>query len=605
MCGIAGLSWSDGASGVTAGACAAMIRALRHRGPDEDRCVRPALAPGGRHLELGAARLAILDREGGGQPYHDPETGSWLVFNGEVYNHQQLRAQLGSAAAAKNVRWRSRSDTETVLQAYLMWGPGCLERFRGMFAIALWDGRDGSLWCARDRLGIKPLYYHSTPAGFAFASEVRALLASGLVARRLDEVGLAGYARFGAVPEPATLVSGIRSLPAGTWIRVRGAAVEGPQEYWRPHLPNSPEPAEPVSVLAPALATELRRAVEEHLVADAPLGLFLSGGLDSAVVAALAAPADPLAITLGFDDPHGDEVADAAAVAAACGLTRHTTVRLAGHEVAEEVVRSVAAFDLPSADGINTALVARAAAAAGVRVVLSGLGGDELFGGYPTFAAVPRAERMAALLASRPEAGAPWNQDAVVPGLRRAARYDALRAYWSAGELRALGFSPDTPYGDLEPGPDTPAASAVSALELTRYMRSQLLRDGDAMTMACSLELRLPFLDHLLVDLCLSRQAARWAPGGLKPVLREVARGLLPAAVLERPKRGFDLPMADWMRGPLRPFCRAGLEVLRGNDGVPAAVYPWASGALESGDRRWRNVWQWVVLGHWLRAHLG
>lgn len=600
MCGIAGLSWSDGASGATAGACAAMIRALRHRGPDANHRVRPALGAGGRHVELGAARLAILDPgPGGQQPHHDPETGSWLVWNGEVYNHRELRAQLGG------VRWRSRSDTETVLQAYRAWGPGCLERFRGMFAIALWDGRDGSLWCARDRLGIKPLYTHSTPAGFAFASEVRALLASGLVARRLDEPGLAGFARFGAVPEPATLVSGIRSLPAGTWIRVRGALVEGPMEYWRPRLPDSPEPAESVSVLAPAVATELRRAVEEHLAADAPLGVFLSGGLDSTVVAALAAPADPLAITLGFDDPLGDEVADAAAVAAACGLTRHTTMRLASDEVAEEVARSVAAFDLPSADGINTALVARVAAAAGVRVVLSGLGGDELFGGYPTFAALPRAERMAALLATRPVAAAPFRRDVVVPGLPRAARYDALRAYWPAGELRALGFPSDTPYGDLEPGPDAPVAGAVSALELTRYMRSQLLRDGDAMTMACSIELRPPFLDHLLVDLCLRRQAARWVPGGLKPVLREVARGILPGAVLDRPKRAFELPMADWMRGPLRSFCSAGLEVLREHDAVPAAVFPWASGALESGDRRWRNLWQWVVLGHWLRAHLG
>ena len=598
MCGIAGLIWHDGAGDAPGAVCGAMIGTMRHRGPDGQGTVRRWCARTGVQVVLGTARLAIVDPgPGGHQPLHDADTDSWLVFNGEIYNHGEIRDALGG------VRWRSRSDTETVLQAYLAWGPACLERFRGMFALAVWDGRDSTLWCARDRLGIKPLYYFAAPDGILFASEVRALLRSGLVPRTLDRVGLDGYARFGAVPEPATLIAGVRSLPAAGWLRVRGSEVEGPRAYWRPACPERPAPRASVEVIAPGIEAALRRAVKEHLAAEASIGCFLSGGLDSSVVTALAAPASPRTFTLGFSDPRFDESRHAEAVAAYCG-TRHVTVYLDDRAVSEQVRGGVEASDSPSADAINTYLVARAAAAAGVKVALSGLGADELFGGYPTFSNLPQVERLAALLGTRPGASARLDLDPLGPDLSRSARHDRLRAYWSDDDLRALGFSPHVRYGDWDPPDQAPAASAVSVLELSGYMRSMLLRDGDSMTMACSIELRLPFLDHELVDLCLKSQAARWSADRPKPVLRHIAGPLLPAATIEGGKRGFELPMGVWMQGPLRAFCLEGLDLLRDHGALPDEVCARADRALAAGDPRWRRVWQWVVLGHWLYAHV-
>jgi asparagine synthase (glutamine-hydrolysing) len=595
MCGIAGLIWHKGE---TLGAvCEAMIGTMRHRGPDGQGTVRRSCAPTGGQVVLGAARLAIIDPgPGGDQPFHDPRTDSWLVFNGEIYNHREIRDALDG------VRWHSRSDTETVLQAYLAWGPACLERFRGMFALAVWDGRDASLWCARDRLGIKPLYYFAAPDGFLFASEVRALLRSGLVPRTLDRTGLDGYARFGALPEPGTLIAGVRSLPAATWLRVHGLEIEGPRTYWRPACPEGPAPPASVEVIAPGIEAALRRAVNEHLAAETPIGCFLSGGLDSSVVTALAAPANLRTFTLGFADPRFDESRHAEAVAAYCG-TRHLTVRLDDRIVSDQVRGGVEASDSPSADAINTYLIARAAAAAGIKVVLSGLGADELFGGYPTFSNLPQIERLAALLATRPGASPRPDLDLLGLDRSRSERHDRLRAYWSDEDLRALGFDPHVRYGDWDPPDQAPAASAVSVLELSGYMRSMLLRDGDGMTMACSIELRLPFLDHELVDLCLKSQAARWAAERPKPVLRHIAAPLLPAATIEGGKRGFELPMGVWMQGCMREFCLEGLDLLRDHGALPDEACARADRALATGDPRWRRVWQWVVLGHWLDAH--
>lgn len=575
-----------------------MLQAMAHREPDDQGIAEPGPHQGEHHLVMGATRLAILDRTPAGhQPFPYPRTDSWLVFNGEIHNHLACREELGS------VDWQSRSDTETVLRCALAWGPGCLERFRGMFAFALWDGREGQLWCARDRLGIKPLYLFAEADRVLLASELRALLASGLVPRRVDPQGLSGFARFGAVPEPWTLIEGVHAVPAGSWLRVRGTTIEGPSSYWRPACPDGPEPLQAIETVAVPMDMALRRAVNEQMVADAPVGCFLSGGLDSAVVTALAGGSRLHTFTLGLAAPELDESAAAEAVAEHCG-TCHHTIRLGDAELARQVRDAVLASDQPSADAINTALVARAAAEAGLRVVLSGLGADELFGGYPTFDVLSRAERMATLLATTAHPPGPSRAAALEAGLSRRQRYDRVRAWRSPEELAQAGLAADVGFGSVALPALAPLASAVSLLELTGYMRSMLLRDGDGMSMAVSLELRFPFLDHTLVDLCLEHQAARWTFGESKPVLRHLARPLLPASTLRRAKQGFELPMAPWMRGSLRGFCEEGLACLLRHAAVPGPLRERVRQDQDLPAPQWRKVWQWVVLGHWLEAHL-
>ncbi|MCW8139678.1 MAG: asparagine synthetase B, partial [Planctomycetota bacterium] len=264
-----------------------MLVRERHRGPD-DEGVSALHGPDGRVLgAIGSVRLAVLDpTPDGHQPMHDPATGDVLVFNGELFNHREVRRALGDA-----VPWRSGTDTETLLRAYQRWGPGCLERLRGMFGFALWDARAQALWCARDRLGIKPLYYTEAPAGLAFASEVRALVASGLVGGGLDPDGLRSYVRYGAVSEPATLLQGVRSLEAGDWVRVDGGRIVERRAYWRP-APRLGRPPRRAAAQA-AVDEALTRAVEEHLLADVPVATLLSGGVDSSLVTALAARLSP------------------------------------------------------------------------------------------------------------------------------------------------------------------------------------------------------------------------------------------------------------------------------------------------------------------------
>lgn len=603
MCGLAGVSTREPVPELE-GALHRMLAALRHRGPDDSGCEAVSAGEDGA-VVLGSTRLAIQDTSPAGhQPMLDPETGNWILLNGEIYNHLDLRPALG------DVRWRSRSDTETVLRGYAKWGESCLERLKGMFALAIWDGADRSLWCARDRLGIKPFYYSTAPGRFVFASEVRALLASGLVPRRIDRRGLAGFVRFGSVPEPSTVVDGVQSLRAGQWMRVRGGRVTETRTYWT---------AGPVDRLlgAPAANVEkdlrerLEVSIREHLLADVPVASFLSGGVDSTVVTALAASAAPRALqtfTVGFAERELDESAAARAVASRLG-TDHREVRLSDGEAAALAPEAVRALDLPSADGLNTYVVSQAVAQRGVKVVLSGLGGDELFGGYPTFRLLALAERWSPLVGlvparvrRRARRGGSGERAAEMTArsVPLVERYESLRAFWSRRELESMGLDPAIGLGAEDPGPVVPASTRISALELAGYMRSTLLRDADAMSMAHSLELRVPFLDHELVQSCLRNRAAGRPWGRYKALLRRAAGDVLPAGIARGGKRGFVLPMDRWMRGALRRFVAEGLGALEGARTLPSVDTRALLGRFESRRLPWARPWALAVLGHWL-----
>jgi asparagine synthase (glutamine-hydrolysing) len=604
MCGIAGVV-TRGPIQEAEGALHRMLGALRHRGPDDSGC--EAMPAGDEATTvLGCTRLAIQDTSAAGhQPMLDPETGNWALLNGEIYNHLEVRQALGDRP------WRSRSDTETVLRGYAAWGAACLDRLKGMFAIAIWDAADRSLWCARDRFGIKPFSYWTGPGHFVFASEVRALLASGLVARRIDRRGLAGYVRFGSVPDPHTLIDGVKSLRPGEWIRVDGGRVTETRTYWR---------AGPVDRLlgppAPDVVEEVReglgRSVREHLLSAVPVAAFLSGGVDSAVVTAMAASAATRALrtfTVGFAERELDESAGARAVALRYG-TQHREVRLSDAEAASLVPEAVRALDQPSADGVNTYVVSRAVAREGLKVVLSGLGGDELFGGYRTFRLLALAERwspLVGLVPARVRRGARRGgageraAEMTSRGTPLALRYESLRAFWSRRELESMGLDPGIGLGAEDPGPAVPAATRISVLELGGYLRSTLLRDADAMSMAHSLELRVPFLDHELVESCLRNRAAARRPWrDYKGLLRRAAGDSLPAGIGEGGKRGFVLPMDRWMRGALRPFVAEGLAALDGSGALPAVDTRALSRRFESRRLPWARLWALAVLGHWL-----
>jgi asparagine synthase (glutamine-hydrolysing) len=565
MCGIAGIigSPNDRALGER------LLSALRHRGPDDEGIESPTPT-----VMLVHTRLSILDlSDAGHQPMADqPEGGinpNWIVFNGEIFNFKELQADLDRAG------WpcRTQSDTEVILQSYRFWGPQCVERFRGMFAFCLVDTTTGVAHLYRDRLGIKPLYYYSAPNGACvFASELRAILALGpeLVSPKVNPVALESYFAQGAVQGYGTLIDGIKLLKPGSYITIdleTGKEVAG-KTYWQ--LPMTAVNGLSREAAVDQLSAQLHDVVKLRLISDVPLGLFLSGGIDSGALLAFASGVGPgslRTISLGFDVDGFDETEEARATATAYGST-HTSLKITGHDVLDALPSVFEAMDQPTVDGMNTYVVSRAAKDAGLTVALSGLGGDELFGGYASFEDVPKAvafrkrlrwlrlPRMAALL-RKGRAGVK-----VIEMFRRGcdplAMYLLRRELFMPLERRSLHALPresDRTTGlglDLVDDLQTRSTNfdelnRISFFEIELYMRHMLLRDADVFSMAAPIEYRVPFLDHQLVDLIFSFPGS-WKKKDPrpKPLLLDTIRGTLPTGVWQRPKRGFTFPWASW-----------------------------------------------------------
>jgi asparagine synthase (glutamine-hydrolysing) len=627
MCGIAGIALKPAAPALDlAPRLAAMAAAMAHRGPDDRGCY---VAPGGR-LGLASVRLAIRDLSPAGHmPMASPDGASWISYNGEVYNAEELRPGLEAAGH----RFRSAGDTEVILAAHNTWGEAAVARLRGMFAFAIYAAPAAAparLLLARDRLGVKPLFYADTPAALVFASELRALLASGLVPRELDPAALAAFLALGAVPAPLTIFRAVRALEPACALALDP---DNPRaaRLWR----YAELPAAAPSELTPAEAAAhvrglLADAVRSHLVSDAPLGAFLSGGLDSSAVVALMAEAGAGPIrtcSLVFEEQGYSEAAYARAVAAAVGAEHHERV-LSGPEVLAELGRIVPALDQPSVDGVNSYFVAQTARQAGLTVALSGLGGDELFGGYPnTFGGVERTARAVgaarlvpggAALAGAAAGALPvaqrWAKVAAAVGRppSLASAYLVQRGLFAPGEAAALlrpellpagGFDAVGHIAERAGAPGGDAFGWVSRAELRTYTHHQLLRDTDVMSMAHSLEVRVPLLDHRLVEAILRLPAAlKRAGAGPKPLLARAVADLLPPLVRDRrDKQGFTLPFDRWLRGPLGPR----LDALAA---APAVLRPGALVAarrrFEAGRLHWSRLWALAVLEEWAGANL-
>jgi asparagine synthase (glutamine-hydrolysing) len=642
---------------------------MLHRGPDDEGYLS------NRRLALGMRRLSIIDLAGGHQPIFNADRTVGAVLNGEIYNFQELRKQLEDRGHA----FHTRSDSEVVAHAYEEWGADCVEHLQGMFALAIYDRRarqslekagegarapsdeGGTLFLARDRLGIKPLYYSAISSQqsavsqtFVFASEVRTLLASGVIPRQLSRAALESYLLFGSVSEPMTLVEGILSLPPGHRMTIRmsssataPAPVLKPESYWNVATQianntgvsrNGNATKGDTRASATLVRSLLEESVRKHLIADVPVGVFLSSGIDSTALAALASReiSGVHTFTVAFPEKEFSEAAIARRTAEKFG-TMHREVMLSGDEMLARLGEAVGALDQPTMDGINTYFVSWSARRAGLKVALSGLGGDEVFGGYHTFSRTAKFQQMArvgnrvpagvrsAMAAALGQAGGTF-----IPG--DAAR--KLAALWSGRQSlpdafyfgRAL-FTPAQVSGlmngakpvkegrlwwewlsaSAEQSRELDPFAAVSCMEMQSYLVSTLLRDTDSMSMAHSLEVRVPFLDHPLVEFVTSLPREVKLRKGVPKALLVAALGdLLPLEVVNQTKRGFTFPWAQWLRGPLKDRIETGL----------AELSPALQEALNAENARsvWRNYldgktswsrpWSLYVLNEWVKKHL-
>jgi asparagine synthase (glutamine-hydrolysing) len=616
MCGIAGCLRVDGAP--VTGTTAIMVERLLHRGPD-DRGQSELRRTSGSGA-IGATRLAIQDLSPGGHQPMESDTGVVVALNGEIYNAHPLRRELEGRGHA----FRGRSDTEVLLRAYEEWGAACLARLRGMFAFAVWDARSQQLFLARDRLGIKPLYYHHGPDGFLFASELRSLLSSDMVPRRLDPEAMASFLRVGGVVEPASMVAGVSMLPPGCVLTYQGHDTTV-HRYWSLVDAFSAEPPElSYADLCERLREELLEVSTGHLVGDVPVAVFLSGGIDSSALAALLARTaanPPNTFCLTFAEEQFSEGEFAKLVADRAG-TRHVDERLPADEFLASLPHALDAMDQPTVDGVNTFMVSRRARAAGLKVAVSGVGSDELFAGYDTFRALPKmlAVERATSAAMRRRL-APLARRAVRSEDRaakledwmegRGGAYASFRGLFSVGGCRRLlgDVSADMFTGSGEAMALRDPTNEVSRLELTSYMQNVLLRDADVMSMAAGLELRVPFLDHELVELVAPVPGhVKLQRGRQKPLLVDALGEMLPREVVERRKQGFTMPFEPWMRGPLRK----GVDEMLRDRGRGGAVASHLDGreveatwdAFESGAVHWSRPWALYVLKSWGERHL-
>ena len=530
---------------------------IRHRGPDDEGVWT---APS-QHAAFAHTRLAILDlTPAGHQPMSTPDGRYTITFNGEILNFHELRRSLEQ----RGVGFSTRCDTEVILRAYEADGPACIASLRGMFAFALWDEREHSCLLARDRFGIKPLYYHHDARRLTFASEVKVLMASGLVPRELDADGLYGYFLTGTVPEPRTLLRDVHCLEAGTYAIWKDGRLT-PHKYWDLHFAEVPSDADPVA----RVRTALIDSVDHHFISDAPVGVFLSGGVDSTALVGLASQnrdRELHTFSLAFPGWSEDEGAVARRTAAHFG-THHTEWSIDGDTAKTLFNGFLAASDQPSIDGLNTFAVSRLAREHGMKVVLSGLGGDELFAGYKSFDEVPRLAAINQALSYagplRTAAGeglqrlspdSRWRRlgDVLTQPTDLASAYTVFRGVFTHAEAAALVrchivAAPQefrNP-GDAAAVADPTPRDAISRLELTRYMRNQPLRDSDTMSMAWGLELRVPFLDGPLVDTLSTIPAKVRLQPGKRFLLQAVPE--VPEWVAAQPKRGFMFPFERWL----------------------------------------------------------
>lgn len=541
----------------------------------------------------------------GHQPMVDQSTGNVITYNGEIYNFRELKADLEKHGHT----FRSSCDTEVVLALFAEHGISFVERLRGIFAIVIWESDKKRLWLVRDHLGVKPLYYYRGPEGLSFASECRGLHVL-LPDKRwgLSREGLSSFMMWGSVSEPFTLWDEIKMLPSGTYACFDG--MEWHEErYWDPWNP------QPTEVSEDEALRETRRLLEEsaqsQTVSDVPLGVFLSGGIDSSVLLALVSGQsnDLQSLTVAFPEFGYDESPYARLIAEMYGV-RHRVVTYLKEQISEQILAAIDCQDQPSIDGINVWIVSRAARQSGMTVALCGHGGDELFFGYRGFRQVQKLRSPVARVLGPIVSALPVLRQDKRERLRAITRASSdteafpwIRAFWGASELQAQGFLPRL-FSNGSSG-DRSIENQLSQFEIDFYLKNTLLRDADVMSMSHGLEIRVPFLDHRLVEYVLSLPAAlKWGDGRTpKYLLIKAVNGLLPDNVVYRRKSGFSFPFDRWFRGPMRPVAESALGRLDecrlfGENFLAAQWKRFLRGRLH-----YSRILQFFVLERHLRKH--
>ena len=625
MCGIAGIIQLE--SKASPGSLQRMNEMMVHRGPDALGVCFDTI--GKMSIGLAHRRLAILDLSPlGQQPMSTKDQQYRLVFNGEIYNFLELRQEL----EAEGDHFVSNSDTEVLLAGLSRYGIEFVRRLHGMYAFAFFDRSRGSIYLARDPVGIKPLFYYHGNNSLAFASELRSLVASELFEPVASQASVANYFAYGSIAQPSTILSDASMLDSGSWTEYAITDDQirevGRNRWWAPSKPTRRNVN---------YAAETRRlvtkAVHSHLMADVPVGVFLSAGIDSTIIATVAHEKNPntRAFTVSFEsDVAIDESEIAMDTAQKIGM-EHVLVKISDEEALSSIQDWFNQIDKPSIDGLNTFVISKAVRGQGIKVALSGVGADELFGGYPSFQEVPQlyywARRAAivpdflrrmlarSLTFQKPIQVSQKLQDmfSIQPRLSWLAAM--RRRLMSQHDLKQLGFQFDdlglSPIG-LPPKTmmqlpieSDDAGWTISVVESALYQGNTLLRDADANSMAHSLELRVPFLDQELIDFAHSIPGEIRFPkdGPRKFLLREAFGDVISDVIHKRPKTGFSLPIARWMLKQLRPLCEEGVNYvamsgLVNKKGVKAL---WASFLADPNERSWTRAFSIVVLGHYLK----
>lgn len=609
MCGIVGLVAL--ASEANIYQMESMLNTLVHRGPDGSKHFETWSDH--HHLMFGHTRLSILDLStAADQPMIDPDTGCVLVFNGEIYNYRELRTELERSSQHS---FSSTGDTEVLLRAYIHYGIHFVRYLRGMFAFALYDPREQKLFLMRDHFGIKPLYYILKGNRFAFSSEVRTLLTLDWVERRLNPLGIASLLAFGSIQNPYTLVNGIYSNSPAHYIEIDLStptlSIRPPTNYWviPPVIRRNNDP----QAVRDQVFETLADSVRVHQLSDVPIGAFLSGGLDSSAIVALMAETSSRVntMTIFFEESEHDERAVAREIAERFG-TQHMEISLNGSSFLKELPNWLDSYDQPSSDGANTWIISRACREAGITVALSGLGSDELFGGYSTFSRTLALSRLSAILNYFPQQIRYYIGNLFQQAPRASLAQQKLGA-WLASDLSPLQtylilrrfFLPQVstsllveqfnssieqttlgsvffPSSELNTYRDVIAS--VSRFETQSYLTNTLLRDADQMGMAHSIEIRVPFVDVAVAELVHSFPGrVRMQGEGSKPLLRQAMGNRLDPRWLQRSKIGFTLPFDHWLRGPLFADVKHEIERL--------SFFPFQPGAVS-------RIWESFLAGN-------
>ncbi len=626
MCGITGIVGHQINNSNNHSAIKKMNDAIAHRGPNSEGVWND------EHCFLGHRRLSIIDlSEAGNQPFFSQDKRYVMVYNGELYNYKELKLELQRAEhGSKNLPYifRTNTDTEVILASYLRWGMDCVKRFNGMFAFAIWDTVEQKLVIARDRMGIKPLYYQFKNNVLLFASEIRALIHSGLIDKKINLKSVAEYIQYTTVHAPNTMIQDVFMLMPGHILEFRIANSElRIQQYWNINDFTKTKGDLSYKETCTKVNELLTASVERRLVADVPFGAFLSGGIDSSAIVGLMSKVSSEKVqtfNVSFDEGEFSEAKYAKQIAEKFN-TQHHEIKLTPNDFLKQLPEALAAMDHPSGDGPNSYIVSKATKNAGITMALSGLGGDELFAGYDIFKRYYELEKkgwlniipakgLAGKLLAAKKKSVQGDKTAEILALDTINGFNAYpinRKLFNQKDYAGLlkeNYNADNFIKNVIKKSETDKQhilSRVSLFEIQTYMQNILLRDADQMSMAVALEVRVPFLDYQLVEFALSVKDEYKYPHTQKKLLVDALGDLLPDNIVNRPKMGFVLPWKDWLKEDLKDFCEENIAQFSKRSFVNREAVLLIWNRFLSNDQKitWSRVWHLVVLNNWINTH--